>query len=101
MAPTRNIKFQVWAFQLKSKNFTFLPAPQAAQMVRKLEEKPNDFPKNSRMAITRTITIPEVYHGQGCFNNSSICADLFKFLISKKFPLSSCHFSIFQNRQDD
>jgi hypothetical protein len=62
IAPIKNTRFQIWAFQLKSKNFVFFPSPLAAQMVLRLEEKPNDLPKKSRKNIILAIIAPENHH---------------------------------------
>jgi hypothetical protein len=43
-----------------------------AQICLKLELKPKDFPKKINATITPAITAPEVYHGQGSCNTSSI-----------------------------
>ena len=45
---------------------------QAEQIVRRLDENPNDFPKNRSSTITKAIMMPDVYHGHGCLNNSNI-----------------------------
>lgn len=70
IAPTKNTKFHVCAFQLKSKNFVFFPNPAAAQMVLKLAEKPKDWPKYKRKNMMAAIIAPENHHDQVCVINS-------------------------------
>ena len=64
--PIKNIRFQIWLFQLKSKNFTFFPAPDIEHMVRKFAEKPNDPPKYNKYNMMNPITIPENHHDHAC-----------------------------------
>lgn len=42
IAPTRNIRFHFWVFQLNAKNLVFFPSPAAAQIVLRFAENPND-----------------------------------------------------------
>jgi len=70
MAPTKKTRFQIWAFQLKSKKPDTLPAPDRAHRVRRLDENPKDWPKNSNENIMAEIMIPDVYHDQGWEMNS-------------------------------
>ena len=70
--PTKNKRFQRCSFHSKSKNVVFLPAPQAAQMVLKLEEKPKVRPKNNKINMIQAIKKPEKYQGQGANKNSEI-----------------------------
>lgn len=65
-------------FQLKSKNGTFLPRPTAEQMVRRLEEKPNDWPKYTRENIMAAIMVPENHQLHGRVKNSCI-ANFYKW----------------------
>ena len=72
MAPTKKTKFQIWVFQLKLKKLAFLPKPTAAQMVLKLEENPNDWPKYIRKNMMAAIMVPENHHDHVCVINSII-----------------------------
>ena len=64
--------FHSWERQLKSKNFTNFQPPAAAQIVRRLEEKPKDCPKKMSKNITPAISAPETHQDQGCVMKLSI-----------------------------
>ena len=72
IAPTKNTRFHICNFQLKSKNLTFFPAPDAEQMVLRLDEKPNDFPKYKRNNMIAAIMAPENHHDHVCVKNELI-----------------------------
>ena len=65
IAPTKNTKFHNCDRQLKSKNFTNFPPPATEQIVLKLDENPNDYPKNNNKNIVLTIIIPNTHQVQG------------------------------------
>ena len=69
---TKKTIFQSCPFQLNLKKSTLLPAPAAAHIVRKLDEKPKDWPKNSNINIVAEIINPENHQDQGCVSNSII-----------------------------
>src|SRR5439155_9413779 len=71
--PARKPRFQVPVFfQSYRKNAT-LPGKQAAQMCRKLLEKPNDLlPRSSRTGTISPMSGPPTYQGQGRVSKSGM-----------------------------
>lgn len=63
--PTTTHRFHWCSFQSKSKNELIFPAPPIEQIVRKLEDIPNVFPKETKRNITVAIKDPDTNQGQG------------------------------------
>jgi len=65
IVPQAKIIFQLFALQSNLKKSIFLPAPQMVQIVRRLDDMPNDLPIKTSKNMINAIKGPLAYQGQG------------------------------------